>query len=293
VTVEENGARTAEREKPATRRIWLCADDYGLSHGVNAAIRDLVLRGRINATSVMVIAAPGRARSESASLAILNADRRRVAIGLHLTLTSPFKPLSRDYRTTRNGEFLPLATTFALALGRGLRTSDLRAEVIAQIEAFKTAFGRRPDFVDGHQHVHVLPQVREAVLSTVREVAPEIWVRQCGSAQPLIQQLGERKGLVISVLSRAFRRRAEKLGIATNPAFAGTYDFRGSPDFASLFPQFLEGLPDGGVVMCHPGFVDDELRALDPLTDQRAKEHAFFAGEEYPRILKERGVTLA
>ena len=38
----------------APRRIWLCADDYGMSPGVNRAIRELIGRGRINATSVMV-----------------------------------------------------------------------------------------------------------------------------------------------------------------------------------------------------------------------------------------------
>ena len=38
------------------RHIWLCADDYGMSPAVNVAIRDLVVRGRINATSVMVVA---------------------------------------------------------------------------------------------------------------------------------------------------------------------------------------------------------------------------------------------
>ena len=27
------------------RRIWLCADDYGLAEGVNRAIRDLIGRG--------------------------------------------------------------------------------------------------------------------------------------------------------------------------------------------------------------------------------------------------------
>ena len=37
------------------RRIWLCADDYGLSPGVNRAIRELIGRGRLNATSVMVV----------------------------------------------------------------------------------------------------------------------------------------------------------------------------------------------------------------------------------------------
>lgn len=34
----------------APRRIWLCADDYGISPGVNRAIRDLIERGRLNAT---------------------------------------------------------------------------------------------------------------------------------------------------------------------------------------------------------------------------------------------------
>jgi predicted glycoside hydrolase/deacetylase ChbG (UPF0249 family) len=37
--------------------IWLCADDYGISPGVNIAIRDLVVRGRINATSALVVGA--------------------------------------------------------------------------------------------------------------------------------------------------------------------------------------------------------------------------------------------
>ncbi len=37
------------------RRIWLCADDYGMSPGVNRAIRELIKLKRINATSVMVV----------------------------------------------------------------------------------------------------------------------------------------------------------------------------------------------------------------------------------------------
>jgi len=41
---------------PQARHIWLCADDYGIAPGVNAAIRDLIARGRLNATSVMVAA---------------------------------------------------------------------------------------------------------------------------------------------------------------------------------------------------------------------------------------------
>ena len=46
----------SEGAAAAGRRIWLCADDYGIAPGVSAAIRDLVARGRLNATSAMVVA---------------------------------------------------------------------------------------------------------------------------------------------------------------------------------------------------------------------------------------------
>ena len=63
--------------------------------------------------------------------------------------------------------------------------------------------------------------------------------------------------------------------------------------FAALFPRFLAGLPDGGLIMCHPGFVDPELKRLDPLTHQREREFAFFNSENFPRLLAQHGVALA
>ena len=53
------------------RRIWLCADDYGLSPGVNRAIRDLIERGRLNATSVMMVG-PAIGRDEVSALQALS-----------------------------------------------------------------------------------------------------------------------------------------------------------------------------------------------------------------------------
>ena len=118
-------------------------------------------------------------------------------------------------------------------------------------------------------------------------------MRQCGRAVPLRERFADRKGLLLDILSNRFRRRAAALGLRTNPAFAGTYAFDAEPDFAALFPRFLERLPDGGVVMCHPGFVDAELQRLDPLTTLREKEYAFFAGDDFPALLAARGVVLA
>ena len=273
------------------RRFWLCADDYGIAPGVNVAIRDLVARRRLNATSVMVLA-PSFSRAEAHALAALNAGEQRVAIGLHLTLTAPLKPLTRDYAPLAEGAFLPVATTLRLALQQRLDVAAVTREFRAQFEAFADAFGHPPDFVDGHQHVQLFPQVRQAVLETVSWIAPSAWVRQCGGSLPLHRRLTDPKGLLIDWLSREFRARARNLGIATNPAFAGTYTYRANADFAAIFPGFLDGLPEGGLVMCHPGHVDAELERLDPLTTLREQEYAYFCGDAFVAALEKRGLTL-
>jgi predicted glycoside hydrolase/deacetylase ChbG (UPF0249 family) len=288
-----SGAAAMMAQRPArSRRIWLCADDYGISSAVNAAIRDLILRGRLNATSVMV-GTPSFQRSEALSLAMLNVGADRVAIGLHVTLTAPFRPLSGPFRPLNEGGFLSLNDTVMSAFLRRFDVDAVAVEVATQMQAFVAAFGRPPDFVDGHQHVHLLPQIRDAVLSAVRRFAPDAWVRQCGRALPLYKRLADRKGLFLDVLSRSFRARAAEYRVATNAAFAGTYDFHADTPFASLFPTFLDQLPDGGVVMCHPGFVDLELKRLDPLTDLREQEYAFFVGDSFPNLLTTHGVALA
>ena len=274
------------------RRIWLCADDYGMAGAINVAIRDLVVRGRLNATSAMVAAASCH-RAEAVSLAVLNSAAPSVAIGLHVTLTAPFPPLSRQFTPVRDGAFMPLAATVRHALLRRFERDALASEIASQVERFSQLFGRAPDFIDGHQHVHLLPQIRDAVLQVAKDIVPNAWVRQCGRAIPLPARLADTKGFFLDLLSRSFCRRAAAFGLRTNPAFAGTYDFSDDADFPALFPRFLDGLPDGGVVMCHPGFVDAELQRLDPLTTLREWEYAYFASDEFPAMLAAHRVTLA
>jgi chitin disaccharide deacetylase len=276
----------------APRRIWLCADDFGISSSVNTAIRDLVVRGRLNATSVLV-AAPSFNRGEARALDVLNSVKPRVAIGLHLALTAPFRPVSKDFAPLREGAFLPLVATASHAVMRRFARDPLIREISGQIQAFAAAFGRPPDFVDGHQHVHLLPQIGDALLHVVKETAPQAWVRQCGRALPFAARLADRKALLLDAFSYRFRRTAAALGVHTNPAFAGAYEFDDDADFAALFPTFLDALPEGGVVMCHPGFVDAELRRLDPLTTLREKEYAFLAGDAFPALLAAQSVALA
>jgi predicted glycoside hydrolase/deacetylase ChbG (UPF0249 family) len=275
----------------ALRHVWLCADDYGISPGVSAAIRELIQLERINATSVMVTS-PHFNGGEAAALGTLNAENRRAAIGLHVTLTAPFGPLSTDFSPLRKGRFLSLNDILRSAVARRLRSEVLITEIATQLRAFIEAFGRAPDFVDGHQHVHLFPQIRDAFLKVVTQGAPNAWVRQCGRRRTRGSRL-DHKALVLDILSVAFRRKAKRLGIAFEPAFAGTYAFHAKARYAKIFPRFLPGLPDGALIMCHPGFVDPELKVLDSMTTLREEEFAYFSSDAFPHVLAEHHVALA
>jgi predicted glycoside hydrolase/deacetylase ChbG (UPF0249 family) len=295
-------ASTPPRSDLRPRRLWLCADDYGIAPGVNRAIRDLLARGRINATSVMVVG-PSFSAAEAQALTSLShppplAGKGRegasAAIGLHFTLTAPFCPASADYRPVgRDGAFRDLPRTFAAGWLRRLDAGALAAEAASQFAAFRRAFGRPPDFVDGHQHVQLLPQVGDALMAIMKEAAPSAWLRQCGRAVPLSRRWRDPKGLALDLMSARLAARSARRGIATNPAFAGTYNFRRNVPYEALFALFLDHLPDGGLVMCHPGFVEPELRRLDDFLAMREVEHDFFAGERFPQLLASHSFALA
>jgi predicted glycoside hydrolase/deacetylase ChbG (UPF0249 family) len=275
----------------SARQIWVCADDYGMAPGINSAIRKLIQRGRLNATSIMT-AAHHLDGDEVTDLTLLNAGRKRALLGLHVTLSAPFKPLTRDFAPLQRGAFPSNLQMLQLGMRRKLEHGALMREITAQIDRYMQIFGRPPDYLDGHQHVHLFPVARDAFLAAVKAKAPNAWIRQCGrprGARPVTDV----KGLFLDILSVRMRSKAQACGIAFNPGFNGAYDFTQSADFARLFPAFLRGMPDGGLVMCHPGFVDDELKSLDSLTDLREREYAYLESNTFSDVLARSGYELA
>lgn len=276
---------------PGLRHFWLVADDYGISPAVNAAIRDLLARRRLNATSVMVVT-PSFDEAQAQALSAVSQTAPGSAIGLHLTLTAPFRPLSKGFAPLRgDGAFPSLGGLMRAAFLRQIDGAKIAEEAASQMIKFSAAFRRPPDFVDGHQHVHLLPGIRSAVIAAMKRAAPRAWLRQCAGPAPAGSGLSL-KARFIAWLSSGLAREAAAAGIATNPAFAGAYSYSPGVDFAALFPSFIVSLPAESVVMCHPGKVDEALRRVDPLTTLREQEYAYFAGDEFPRVLAAHGLTL-
>ena len=179
-----------------------------------------------------------------------------------------------------------------LATARRLQPEPLANEIAAQLRKFIDVFGRPPDFLDGHQHIQLFPQVRDAFLKVVAERAPDGMGQAVRTPAPRTAAAGS-QGAGARHSKSWLPAQGRKLGIAVNPAFAGSYAFKSRANYARLFPRFLSGLPDGGLIMCHPGVVDTELKGLDSLTTLREQEFAFFGSDAFLQVLAEHNVALA
>ncbi|MBP2290425.1 ChbG/HpnK family deacetylase [Azospirillum rugosum] len=272
----------------ALHPVLLCADDYGLSPGVNEAIRDLIAAGRLTATSVMSLcphwaegAAPLKALSDKAD------------VGLHFTLTDQ-PPLGPMPKLAPEGTLPPLGRLMRLAYTGGLDTAEIRDELARQIAAFTAAWGGPPAYIDGHQHVHQLPTVRDAVADALAAM-PGAYVRLCGepSADILRRGVAVPKTLLIGGLGGGLARIARARGIPANDSFRGVYDFSGRVPFGTLMERFLDRPRRRTLVMVHPGIPDAALRRADPLVDQRKVEHDYLKGPEFAALLKSRNIRLA
>ncbi len=273
---------------PPKAPLVLCADDFALAPGVSAAIIDLLGRGRLSATSCMTVS-PLWPRL-APDLASLDAD-----IGLHLTLTDA-RPLGDMPSLAPRGRLPPLGRLMAAAFARRLDRAEIRAEARRQLDAFVAARGRPPDFIDGHQHVHLLPGIRQEVIALFEgPLADTTYLRICWEPPPriLARRIAVGRALVIAALSPPLGRAARAGGIRVNDSFRGVVDFTDRHDYADGFPRFLRGAGARPIIMCHPGHVDAELIAADPLTTHREREYAYFAGDKFPADLEAAGRRLA
>lgn len=269
-----------------SRGIHVCADDYALAPGVSQAIRTLAGAGRLSGTSVMTLF-PGL--EDEAGRLLEATQGRRFSIGLHVTFTGGFAPLAASPFGEAN--LPPLGQLMAGAFSGRLRAQAVAAEVEAQFAAFLAAFGRPPQHVDGHQHVHLLPGIRAIILDAAQRHAPGARVRDCTQA-PGARIGFDAKGRFISLLARGLARDAAARGLTVNNGFAGAYDLGDASSFATLFERFVGGLGEDGLVMVHPGHVDEVLAARDPVLGAREAEFAFLSGAGFDRILRTADVHL-
>jgi predicted glycoside hydrolase/deacetylase ChbG (UPF0249 family) len=229
------------------RQLVLCSDDFGYSRGISETIVSLARDRRLNAISCMT-ACPGW---EDDSL-LLRHVPTGVEIGLHLVLTGERPLTALDGLTDADGRLPSINALQRQARAGTLPIHSILCEVIAQFDRFEEAVGRAPDFVDGHQHAHLLPGIRPIVLELTRRRAPNAWLRDCTDHPAAIAARPFRgKAIGSAFHSAGLRQAAARHGLSCNEGFAGHYGFAG--DYAALLPKFLRRAGHRHLVMCHPG----------------------------------------
>lgn len=259
------------------RRIVICGDDFGMNPAVDAAILHLAGMGRMSAISCLSLG-PSFAASADAL------HGHDVDVGLHLNLTESLGGVPA----------MPLSALIARACARRLDPAAIDTAVQRQLDAFERGYGRAPDYVDGHQHVHQLPVVLPRLLHALR--------RRYGARRPWLRCTLPRlprgmvpadafKAWVIGALGgHALRRAAREDGWRTNTRLLGVYGLRGGARlYDTLLRRWLAAAQEGDLLMCHPA-VDAPSRT-DVLWRQRAAEFAVLSGDGLVEALLQHGLA--
>ncbi len=284
------------------KRLIVTADDLGLTRRINVAIARAHQEGIVTTASLMV-----NGGAFESAIEMLHANPLLDG-GLHLNLNDgrPATPPVRIPSLANSQGFLyhhPFELMIALLRGK-VDSSDLEAEIRAQLRKAIGA-GVRIGHVDGHKHVHVVP----GVLNLVCEVAAEFGVhaiRSTVEGTPRLMSLAARNfgssGQVVKqyifgkAVSGAFvlaqsgngRRSLKTPRRLYGITQTGFLDLQ---TFADILSRMEVGISE---VMCHPGYVDDDLRKTPTrLHFQRERELELLTGHEVRDLLEGAGVGLA
>jgi len=256
--------------------ISVCVDDFGQHEGINRAALDLADRRRVSAIGCLV---DGPAWESGARA--LQAHAGGVEVGLHLNFTEDFG----------QGACHALTALIRRSYGRLLDRAQIRAAIARQFDRFEQAMGRLPDFVDGHQHVHQLPVIREQLIAVMNE--------RYGLARPWLRSTlppaaCRTSGLPLSAVAKAWligrlgatslRALARRHGYPQNNRLVGVYGFEISEaDYLRKMKLWLDCARDADVLMCHPSL---PWPGEDPLREARNQEYRVLSGAAFFALLE-------
>lgn len=247
------------------KTLILCADDYALAPHIDVGIRALVVANRLSAVSCMTNSPHWP--EASSRLKEVGDD---VQVGVHLNFTDMF-----------SGSKTPLLQLISGCMLGFLDEQYFFTEINRQLDLFEVHWGSRPDFIDGHQHVHVFPKIRHIVISVLVERyshGNRPWLRRVNPK--LIGHDAFFKALVLRVLSIGFDNAAERREVSLSGDFYGIYSLSSKADFSLFFTRWIYNASNHSLIMCHPGGVNEA--SSSSLSDNfRIKECDYFLGDEF------------
>jgi predicted glycoside hydrolase/deacetylase ChbG (UPF0249 family) len=250
------------------RHLCICADDFGMSAGINAAVVELAHLGKLSATGGMV----RRGAWLQGARALRGLPPSQLDVGLHLDLTRPERI---------DGPEPGLARLLAATCTRTAAPRRLMDDIREQLTRFEDAIGRPPAFVDGHRHVHQLPVVRKLLVEEIwrRYSHSPPWLRNTMPGGALRRE-GLKAAAIHALGGRALQRQASSRKIPGSRGLLGVYDFAGDArSYRARLHGWLNTARTGDVLMCHPA---SDVSASHPHAVARVQEYDVLRTTDFP-----------
>jgi len=251
-------------------KISICADDIGQDPAIAQGCLRLFELKRISQISVLS-QAPYVVQDTPS---IILARSQGLQVGLHFNLTLPFVHTSFS---------MPLNQLIMMSQLRLLPIEKIRQSFDSQIKTFEDIFQFKPDFIDGHQHVHQFPQIREVLIHQVLHhysgVLP--WIRSTVLPSRTNQVPQAFKCNLLNVLGGStFIHLLKQNNISCNNGFLGVYGFnvQDIKSYRDLMQQWLSMAQEATLLMCHPAIrpVDN-----DAIGNQRPIEFSYLESNQF------------
>ena len=263
----------------AERRLIVNGDDFGLSPAVNAGMVELARLGALTSASLLVTM-PGAEES----LALAHAVGLDAGVHLNICVGRPLSPPDRvPTLLDRTGHFPSAGAVAWRYLTGRLRMEEVEREWSAQIERALAA-GIRPSHLDSHCHLHLYPRL----FALIQRLARRHGIRGVrGAAAGFILQPPGLPGARLTL-----GRTRSRTGLY-HPDHWSVLTVQGRARASGPLDTLLRALPPGATeLICHPGHVDDALRARDPLSDPREDEWRLLARPHFRDALRREGIGL-
>lgn len=242
-----------------TKRIILCADDFGYAEHISEAILKLASRNRISAISCITNTHNWQSKGS------LLRNLQNIDIGLHFNL---------EELSNINSLIMKSITGF-------LDRSLIEQKLNQQLDLFITVIGKEPDFIDGHLHVHTFPIIRKILVNIIqnRFKNKKPYVR---AISPMICNTNF-KSLVLTYLAYGFTKLLDKTSIKHNCNFGGVYNLKKKQNYRKLMVQWLKKSSTGTMIMCHPGLYKKNL--TDEIIEARDVEYKYLLSDDFQEDL--------
>lgn len=260
------------------KKITLCADDYGQNESVSQGILELIQLGRLSAVSCMT--SYSHWPTYAAQLVeIKSIHESKLDIGLHFDLT--------DFIAMQGWSFNQFIIQCCL---NNINLEKVEAELARQLDAFEAELCMQPEFVDGHQHIHIFPNIRQVFIKLLaqryKNKLPYIRL----SKPEISGQDAKLKAIILRLLCTGFAALARKHQFQFPLQFLGAYSLN-STDYRQLFTGWLQQAHNGSLFMCHPGHTSSD--AQDPIKTARLIEFNYFSSNEFLTDLSSSDVQLS